>query len=349
MNVKKGRTSRHYKTVWWEKNSVKIIDQNALPHRFSIVSSKSLNESCAHIKKMTVRGAGAIGAMAGYAMAQGAKEAPKKRFYESLSRAAEKIMKTRPTAHDLFYSVERVYERALLEKNERMSQKAALEEAEKLAKQNALAGKKIGEKGEKIVKNNSRVLTHCNAGWLAFVDWGSALAPVYAAKRKAKNPFVYVDETRPRLQGAKLTAWELLNENIRHAIIADNTSGYLMLEGKIDIALVGADRIAANGDVANKIGTYEKAVLAKENSVPFYACAPQSTFDIKTKTGNHISIEERDQKEVLEIGGKRIAPLKSPAFNPAFDVTPAKYITGIITPKGIIKPKRAQIRRIVKK
>jgi len=181
-------------------------------------------------------------------------------------------------------------------------------------------------------------LTHCNAGWLAFVDWGSALSPIYSAKRKGKEVFVFVDETRPRLQGARLTAWELENENIPHAIIADNAAGYYMKKEEINLVITGADRIAANGDTANKIGTYEKAVLAKENNIPFYIAAPTSTIDINCPSGDDIPIEERDESEVLEIKGVRVANPKSHAKNPAFDITPAEYITGIITEKGIIKP-----------
>ena len=182
------------------------------------------------------------------------------------------------------------------------------------------------------------MLTHCNAGWLALQDWGSALAPVYAAKRQGKKVFVFVDETRPRLQGARLTAWELANEGIGHAVIADNAAGFYMRRGEIDLCIVGADRIARNGDVANKIGTYEKAVLAKENGIPFYVAAPTSTVDLECRNGAGIPIEERGEGEVLNFAGKRIAPKKSRAKNPAFDITEARLIKGIITEKGIVKP-----------
>ncbi|OGW66409.1 MAG: S-methyl-5-thioribose-1-phosphate isomerase, partial [Nitrospirae bacterium RIFCSPHIGHO2_02_FULL_40_19] len=200
-------------------------------------------------------------------------------------------------------------------------------------------------------------LTHCNAGALACVDFGTALSPIRIAHYNKKNIFVFVDETRPRNQGASLTAWELANEKINHAIIADNAAGFFMKNKKIDMVIVGADRIAMNGDVANKIGTYEKAVLAKENNVPFYVAAPLSTFDVKCRSGSEIPIEERNQDEVLYISGIdenneikkiRIAPKESPAKNPAFDVTPAEYITGIITEKGVIKPTREDIERFVR-
>jgi translation initiation factor eIF-2B subunit alpha/methylthioribose-1-phosphate isomerase len=198
--------------------------------------------------------------------------------------------------------------------------------------------KKIGEYGNSLISQDSRILTHCNAGALAVLDWGTALAPMRMAKISGKNIFVYVDETRPRLQGAKLTAWELLQENIDHAIIADNAAGYFMHNRDIDMAIVGADRIANNGDFANKIGTYEKAVLAKENNIPFYVAAPGSTFDFSIKTGDEIVVEERSEDEVKRIGETSIGPSESHAKNPAFDVTPFRYVTAFITEYGIFKP-----------
>ena len=215
---------------------------------------------------------------------------------------------------------------------------------------------KIGEHGNFLIKNNFKILTHCNAGWLAFVDWGSALSPIYFAHRAGKNVFVYVNETRPRNQGSTLTAWELGQEKVPHAVIADNASGYYMKKGEIDIVITGADRIVANGDVANKIGTYEKAVLAMENNIPFYVAAPTTTFDLETENGDKIPIEERDSDEVSYVTGYndnklvkvRITPQESQAKNPAFDVTPAKYITGIITEKGIIKANKVEIINLIK-
>jgi S-methyl-5-thioribose-1-phosphate isomerase len=197
--------------------------------------------------------------------------------------------------------------------------------------------RKIGENGAKLIKDGYRILTHCNAGALATVDFGTALAPMRVAHRQGKSIFVYVDETRPRLQGAKLTAWELGNEGIDYAIISDNAAGHFM-KSSVDLVIVGADRIAKNGDFANKIGTYSKAVLAKENWVPFYVAAPISTFDPKIKTGKEIVIEERSEDEVLQVGNCRIAPKDSRALNPAFDVTPARYVKGFITDKGILRP-----------
>ena len=233
----------------------------------------------------------------------------------------------------------------------------AFEAARDYADWNAELCRKIGEYGDKLIQNNQNILTHCNAGALACVDFGTALSPIRIAHYSGKNVFVYVDETRPRNQGSSLTAWELAQEKINHAIIADNAAGFFMKKNKIDLVIVGADRIAMNGDVANKIGTYEKAVLARENNIPFYVAAPLSTFDANAKTGEDIPIEERSEDEILYISGidanneikkVRIAPEESSAKNPAFDVTPAKYITGIITEKGIIKPVEKEIEKFVK-
>ena len=326
--------NKNYRTVWMEDGIVKIINQPLLPDKFEIYSCKDYKETAKAIKDMIVRGAGAIGATAGYAMAQAFIAG------ENIQEAAQLIKNTRPTAQNLFYAVDKV----LKAKNK----EEAVKIANQIADEDSEASGKIGEYGEPLIKNNSKILTHCNAGWLAFVDWGTALSPIYAAKRKGKNIFVFVDETRPRLQGAMLTAWELSQEKIPHAIIADNAAGYYLKKGEINLVITGADRIAANGDVANKIGTYEKAVLAKENNIPFYVAAPTSTFDLKCESGDKIPIEERDEKEVLEIKGVRIAPKESHARNPAFDVTPAKYISGIITEKGIIKANKEDIAKFVR-
>ncbi|MBU0614854.1 MAG: S-methyl-5-thioribose-1-phosphate isomerase [Nanoarchaeota archaeon] len=321
----------NYKTVWMEGNKVRMIDQPLLPHKFEIHECKDYKETAEAISTMVVRGAGAIGATAGYAMAQA--------FLadENIEEAARYIQNTRPTAQNLFYAVNKV----LKAKNK----EEAVKIAEQIANEDSEACKQIGINGEPIIKDNFKILTHCNAGWLGFVDWGSALSPIYQARRNNKNLFVYVDETRPRLQGARLTAWELKNENIPHALIADNAAGYYMRKGDVDMVIVGADRIAANGDVANKIGKYEKAVVAKENNIPFYIAAPTSTIDFDCVSGEDIPIEERDQEEVLFVQGaddkgqlQKVKISYSKAKNPAFDITPAKYITGIITEKGICKP-----------
>ena len=321
----------HYRTVWMEGSSVFLIDQNQLPFKFKIVKSRSYKETCHAIKTMLVRGAGAIGAAAGFAMAQAILEGAR-------DRGRREIEATRPTAQNLFYAVKRVY-----------NARSAYQEAQDIAQADVENCKRIGEVGNKLIKKGARILTHCNAGWLAFVDFGSALSPVYAAHRKGKKIFVFVDETRPRGQGARLTAWELKNEKVPHAIIPDNAAAHYMSRGEIDLVIVGADRIARNGDTANKIGTLEKAICAKRFGIPFYVAAPSSTFDLKCKSGKQIPIEERNQEEVLyQTGitksGKMekvlVASPGSDAKNPAFDVTPAELITGFITEKGIFTPKR---------
>jgi S-methyl-5-thioribose-1-phosphate isomerase len=350
--------NKHYRTVWFENGIVKVINQPLLPHRFEILESMNHTETVRAIKNMTVRGAGAIGATAGFGMAQAFLEAPEKDYDDFIKKAAETIKESRPTAQNLFYAVDRVLTAAGHEKSIEGKRYVAGVEAQKIANEDAESCEKIGRIGEKLIKDGSRISTHCNAGWLAFVDWGTSLSPIYAAKRNNKQVFVYVNETRPRCQGSRLTAWELINEGIPHAILADNAAGYNMKEGRIDLVIVGADRIAANGDVANKIGTYINAVLAKENGIPFYVAAPTSTIDMKTKTGNEIPIEERGQDEVLTMFGQgpdgkhsmvRIAPKQAKAKNPAFDVTPAKYITGIITEKGIVKASKEGIKSLFEK
>jgi S-methyl-5-thioribose-1-phosphate isomerase len=329
--------NKHYRTVWMEKGVVKLIDQRLIPDSFKILTLRNHRETALSIKNMAVRGAGAIGGAAGFAMAQAVLEAPKNDFLGYIKEAEKRIKDTRPTAQNLFYAVDRVL--SAIKKTNLVSEakKLAVKEAQQIADDDANACKKIGINGAKLIKNGFRILTHCNAGWLAFVDYGSALSPVYEAHRQGKKVFVFADETRPWLQGSRLTAWELYNEKVPFAVIADNASGYFMWNGEVDMVITGADRIAANGDAANKIGTYEKAVLAKENGIPFYIAAPTSTIDLKCKSGRNIKIEERNPEEVLSIKGNRIAPKGVSARNPVFDVTPAKYIKGIITEKGIVK------------
>jgi translation initiation factor eIF-2B subunit alpha/methylthioribose-1-phosphate isomerase len=288
---------------------------------------------------MMVRGAPAIGAAAAYGMALAIDNAPRNDFDNHVSHAEKTLKFTRPTANDLFRGIGHVLASIKNPKTIQEKKKSAINAAEAYANATVEACKKIGVHGAKLIKNGSSIATHCNAGWLACVDWGTALSPMYFAKRQHKDVFIFVDETRPRLQGAKLTSWELLNEGIAHSIIADGALGHYMRKGEVDIMIVGADRIAANGDFANKIGTYEKAVVAKENKIPFYVAAPSSTFDPSCKTGDHIPIEERDESEIHYIGSERITPEGAKARNPAFDITPAKYVTAFITEKGILKPK----------
>lgn len=333
---------KHYRTIWMKGRSVYIIDQNALPFQFRIYEAATYKDTCTAIITMITRGAGAIGAAAGYAMAQAFVESREKGTDASsyIQHARKEIESTRPTARNLFFATEKVYSAGLI------SPDAACLEAERLAEENISDAMKIGEYGNTLIPDGTRILTHCNAGWLGFVDYGSALSPVYIAHRQGKKLHIYADETRPRSQGARLTAWELMNEGIPTTILPDNAAAYLMSKGSIDLVIVGADRIAANGDTANKIGTLEKAILAKEFGIPFYVAAPVSTFDASLPDGSHIIIEERDDNEVHYQSGPdesgtlrkiRVTATGSKAFNPAFDVTPARYISGIITNKGIFK------------
>jgi S-methyl-5-thioribose-1-phosphate isomerase len=340
---------KDYKTVWLEGKSVFLIEQNLLPFEFKIIESVDYKQTCDAIRTMIVRGAGAIGVTAGFAMLQAVLEAPEKEYQAFILQAKNEIESTRPTARNLFYAVERVYKAAQISVNN------AINEAMAISEEDINACKSIGEYGNTLIKEGFNIETHCNAGWLAFTDHGSALSPVYAAKRSGKKVFVYVDETRPRSQGARLTAWELKNEGIEHVIIPDNAGAYIMSKGKVDMMIVGADRIAKNGDVANKIGTFEKAIIAKEFGIPFYVAAPLSTFDLNCSDGDKIIIEERSQDEVLyQKGPSRDGKMNeilvcspgSKAMNPAFDVTPAKYITGIITEKGIVKANEEEISRL---
>ena len=335
-----------YRTVWMEGTSVFFIEQNLLPFQFTIREAKTYAESCHAIRTMMLRGAGAIGAIAGFAMAQAAAEAPLQGYHSFLDNAKTIIGSTRPTARNLFYAVDRVFAAAVV------SPADAVSAAQEVAENDVRDSRRIGEFGSELIRDGMNIETHCNAGWLAFVDYGTALSPVYLAHGQGKKVFVYADETRPRSQGARLTAWELGQAGIPHTIIPDNAGAWLMSLGKIDIMIVGADRIAANGDTANKIGTLEKAIAAKEYGIPFYVAAPTSTFDRECADGKQIPIEERSEDEVLYQDGitadgrhERILVCSpgSHAFNPAFDVTPAKYITGIITEKGIIKADKESI------
>jgi methylthioribose-1-phosphate isomerase len=323
MLVSTAKGKMDMRALWMTHGVVKAIDQRLLPSWFKIVSIRDHSAMAEAISNMTIRGAPTIGAAAAYGMALAWTH------NEDLDKAAGIIKATRPTAHDLFYAVD-----LMLSKRDEDLVDAADAYADSIVDMCY----RIGKNGSPLIRNGYHVLTHCNAGALATVDFGTALAPIRVAHRAGKKLFVYVDETRPRLQGAKLTAWELLNEGIDHAIISDNAAGHY-LKDSVDLVIVGADRIARNGDFANKIGTYSKAVLAKENGIPFYVAAPISTFDMKIKDGNSIPIEERSEDEVLFLNECRIAPKGSKALNPAFDVTPGRYVKGFITENGILKPR----------
>jgi methylthioribose-1-phosphate isomerase len=335
-----------WRTVWWENGCVRMINQPLLPHQFQIVDLGDTGQTAAAIRDMTVRGAGAIGATGALGMAQAAMQAPELGFYEHVATAANLLRRTRPTAQNLFAGIDHVL-RAIESEgaNIGLAREAALSAGIAFADDDAASCRRIGELGAPLLADRPRVSTHCNAGWLAFVDWGSALSPVYAARRAGVDVSVWVDETRPRQQGSQLTAWELGQEGVPHQVIADNATGHYMSRGEIDICIVGSDRIAANGDVANKIGTYTSALAAAAHGVPFYVAAPTTTIALHTPTGADIPIEERHEDEVLYVWGwsdegrfirVRTAPMGSRGRNPAFDVTPAALIAGIITERGIV-------------
>lgn len=308
------------KALWFENDTLCLIDQRKLPFSIEIVKATTVEEIAEIIKTMVVRGAPAIGATAAYGMVIGKNKA---------EETAEILKKTRPTAYDLFYAIDYMLDQ-INQNND------ALQSAKKYVNSMIDQCKSIGIHGNKLIKDNTKILTHCNAGALATVDWGTALAPFRIAHQEGKKIFVYADETRPRLQGL-LTSWELTQEGIPHAVIADNAAGYYMKNGDIDLVITGADRIAKNGDAANKIGTYEKAVLAKENDIPFYIAAPSSTFDTTIDSGKDIIIEQRESGELLKANNHQIMPSETPVKNPAFDVTPHEYINGFITENGIKK------------
>ncbi len=313
------------RAVWMEGKTVQMIEQRLLPHKLEIFTARTVDEVCYSIKDMVTRGAPAIGVTAAYGMALAVLTG------EDIQDAAKRLKATRPTAYDLFHAVDLMLDK-LTDGEEAVS--AAEDYANLIVEKCRL----IGEYGEPLIPDGGVVLTHCNAGALATVDHGTALAPMRAAHNKGKKIFVFADETRPRLQGAALTSWELVQEGIDHAIIADNAAGHYMLRKEIDLCITGADRITANGDFANKIGTYEKAVVAKENGIPFYVAAPVSTFDFSLASGMDIPIEERDQDEVRVVNGGLICHKDAKARNPAFDVTPARFVAGFITEIGVLKP-----------
>jgi methylthioribose-1-phosphate isomerase len=370
MNVTLRGKTRHYRTVAFDakQNAVLLIEQRLLPHEFKIVATRDYRETALAIKDMVVRGAGAIGATAAYGLAQGARAfrgRDLKKFSAHLETVYETLKAARPTAVDPVNAMNGVRQIMRAGESVEEQQALALAAAEEFANEDARHCAEIGEHGAKLIRNGMKVLTHCNAGWLAFVDIGSATAPMYAAQAQGKKFHVFCDETRPRSQGATLTAWELAQQKISHQIIADNAAGHLMQRGEIDLVIVGSDRtLGRTGEVANKIGTYTKAVLAARHKIPFYVAIPLSTIDWNLKSGFDIPIEERHESEVLGAWGTvqnprsnvqgprsgksiyvRVANPTSGARNPGFDVTPAELITGIITPVGIFKPRELWARR----
>lgn len=331
------------RTIAWRDGAVEAIDQRQLPHRFELVQLRTHKEVAKAIAEMWIRGAPAIGAAAAFGMALGALEstAPSREaLLADLAKVAQVLAQTRPTAVNLQWALQRMLTRA---KDESLADVEALRraltaEAQAIAEEDVAANRAIGEYGAELIRDGANILTHCNAGALATVDYGTALAPIRVAHQQGKKVHVWVDETRPRQQGAKLTAWELREGGIPCTLIVDGAAGHFMAKGLVDLVLVGSDRVAANGDLANKIGTYSIAVLAHENGIPFYAALPTSTIDLSIPDGRGIPIEERNPEEVTYCGGERVAPIGIGAANPAFDITPHRYLSGLITERGIVKP-----------
>lgn len=354
MNVTFRGQTRHFRTVTFDAatNEVVLIEQRLLPHEFQLVRTRDFKQTAAAIRDMIVRGAPAIAATAAYGLAQGARAFRGRSlsaFAGHLRKVYETIEAARPTAVDPVNAMNLVLGEMRTGEDVATQQVLALAAAEEFAGQSVRECEAIGKHGAKLIRNGANILTHCNAGWLACVDIGTATAPMYAAQAAGRKFHVFCDETRPRCQGASLTAWELAQQGVPHHVIADNAAGHLMQRGEIDLVIVGSDRtLGRTGDAANKIGTYTKAVLAKRHGIPFYVAIPLSTIDWNLKSGFDIPIEERHEAEVLGAWGVaarngkrqyvRIANPNSPARNPGFDVTPAELITGIITPLGIFKP-----------
>ena len=359
MNVTIHGRTRHYRTVTFDasRNAVQLIEQRLLPHEFKIVATRDFRETARAITDMIVRGAGAIGATAAYGLAQGARAfrgRDLKKFSTHIEAVYQSLKSARPTAVDPINAMNQVRASMCVGETVEEQQAIALAAAEEFAGDDVRQCEEIGGHGAKLIRNGMRILTHCNAGWLAFVDIGTATAPMYAAQRQEKRFHVFCDETRPRSQGATLTAWELAQQKISHQIVADNAAGHLMQRGRIALVIVGSDRtLGRTGEVANKIGTYTKAVLAARHGIPFYVAIPLSSIDWHMKSGFDIPIEERDESEVLGAWGVvegaqggvraarragrvyvRVANPASGALNPGFDVTPAELITGIITQIG---------------
>lgn len=370
MNVTVRGRPQACRTVTFEAgtNSVRLIEQRLLPHEFKLVGTKNFRETARAIRDMVVRGAGAIGATAAYGLAQGARAfrgADLRNFSAHVELVYQTLAAARPTAVDPVNAMNAVRREMARGGTVAEQQSLALAAAEEFANEDVRHCQAIGRHGAKLIRNGMNLLTHCNAGWLAFVDVGTATAPMYAAQAQGKRFHVFCDETRPRLQGATLTAWELAQQKISHQIIADNAAGHLMQRGEIDLVIVGSDRVLGRtGEVANKIGTYTKAVLAARHKIPFYVAIPLSTIDWNLKRGLDIPIEERHEHEVLGAWGVianpqsairnpqsvrrayvRVANPSSRARNPGFDVTPAELITGIITPAGIFRPNELWKRR----
>jgi len=352
---------KEYRTIWYENGVVKIIDQTKLPHKFIIKDLKTVKDAINAIKLMEVRGAPLIGGTAAYGIALAAQENTDSEF---IKKSAEELIQSRPTAINLKWAVDRMMNK-LSGINSDQILDISLKEAQEICDEDEKFCENIGINGLNIIeeiynkkKDTVNILTHCNAGWLATINWGTATSPIYHAHKKGIPVHVWVDETRPRNQGANLTSYELNEEEIPNTIIADNTGGILMQRGEVDMCIVGTDRTLSNGDVCNKIGTYLKALAAYDNNVPFYVTLPSSTIDWDIKEAKDIPIEQRNSEELSHVEGvdenneiKKVLiyPKNSKAMNLAFDVTPAKYVTGLITEKGISEASSDGLKKLFKK
>ena len=351
---------KEYRTIWFENNNVKIIDQTKLPHQFIIKDLKTVKDAINAIKAMEVRGAPLIGATAAYGLVLSILENNDQSF---LKQSAENLINSRPTAINLKWAVDRMMNKLSGVNSDKILD-IALNEAKEICEEDVKFCENIGLNGLKIIeeiynkkKNTVNILTHCNAGWLATINWGTATSPIYHAHKKGIPVHVWVDETRPRNQGANLTSYELNEEEVPNTIVSDNTGGILMQRGEVDMCIVGTDRTLSTGDVANKIGTYLKALAAHDNNVPFYVALPSSTIDWNIKDFKEIPIEERNSEELSHIEGidekgnikkVQIYPKKSKSMNLAFDITPAKYVTGLITEKGVCEASEKGLKELFK-
>lgn len=341
-------------TVEWSDKKVRMIDQRKLPHKIEWYVCRSYKDVIKAIKDMVIRGAPAIGIAGAMGLVLGAysiKSTSYEAFIKRLLEIAEKIIEARPTAVNLKWAIERMLKLAYSMKDKPVYEikEALYLESEKILKEDIEINKRIGKNGERLIPDRATILTHCNAGSLATGGYGTALGVIRAAYEAGKKIEVIADETRPWLQGLRLTAFELMQDGIPISVIVDSASGYLMKKGRIDLVIVGADRIASNGDVANKIGTYQLAVMAKEHNIPFYVAAPTSTIDPTIDSGEEIPIEFRDKDEILKIGNRYIGPKDVDAINPVFDITPSKYISAIITEKGVIERPYKNMREFIRK
>jgi methylthioribose-1-phosphate isomerase len=358
----------HYRAIWMEEDPgiVKIIDQRKLPFEFRILELKSMKDAYEAIAGMAVRGAPLIGATAAFGLYLAAFRSDLQNWCEEVKAAAEKLLSARPTAVNLRYALELLMEKVICAGSRESMIKELFHLSIRFAEDEVIRCKKIGEHGVTLIREISektsrpvQILTHCNAGWLACIDYGTALAPIYLAHDQGIPVHIWVDETRPRNQGARLTAYELGKHGVPHTVIVDNAGGHLMQRGEVDLVIVGSDRTTRTGDVANKIGTYLKALAAKDNRIPFYVALPSTTIDFELEDGRQIEIENRDAEEISHMEGLneetrtcnklRIIPEGSPAINPGFDVTPARLITGLITERGICEASEAGIKSLFDK